>query len=144
MNDDSTPPGEPREDSGSTSFSESVRNWYQRHKPKIRIALGVALTVGVGVVAALATQRPEGEKYEAENVEAPVPNHDTTGAFRQSALDPDRDPFLRRLPPGQSPSEAAKARYRELTGNGLPPGYTVVRRWLFLGSEDEGPDEAAA
>ncbi|QKW22265.1 hypothetical protein HUT16_27190 [Kitasatospora sp. NA04385] len=149
MNDDSTPPGEPPEDSGSTSFSESARNWYQRHKPKIRIALGVALTVGVGVVAALATQRPEGqegETYEAENIEglAPVPNHDTTGAFRQSALDPDRDPFLRRLPPGQHASEAAKARYRELTGNELPPGYTVVRRWLFLDSEDEGPDEAAA
>ncbi|MEU7555959.1 hypothetical protein AB0B01_27125 [Streptomyces sp. NPDC044571] len=138
-------PGEPPEDSEPTSFAETAKNWYARHKPKIRVALGVTLAVGL-VVAAHRYERQDGEWYDAEDIGdwEPVSDRVAPNEPRQSALDPDRDPFLRRLPTGQQASEAAKARYRELTGNELPPGYTLVRRWFFLNPEDEDPGEAAA
>jgi hypothetical protein len=147
-NQNAATPSEPTpEDSGPTSFGEKTKNWYERHKPKIRIVGTVTLAVGLIVVTHLVTRR-DGERYDAEDIGDGEPDsgREATDKTRQSVLDPDRDPFLRRLPPGQRASEAAKARYRELTGNELPPGYTVVRRWMFLddATEDEDPGEAAA
>ncbi|MFF3329470.1 hypothetical protein ACFYWX_07880 [Streptomyces sp. NPDC002888] len=139
MNDSTPEDGEP------TSFAEKTKNWYERHKPKIRIVGAVTLAVGLAVVAHLAT-RQAGERYDAEDIgdSEPVSGREATDEPRRSSLDPDRDPFLRRLPAGQQASEAAKARYKELTGNDLPPGYTLVRRWFYLSPDDEDPGEAAA
>lgn len=137
---DSTP-----EDGGQTPFVEKAKQWCERHKPKIRIVGAVTLAVGLGVVAHLVT-RQDGERYDAEDIgdSDPVSGREATHEPRRSSLAPDRDPFLRRLPAGQRASEAAKARYKELTGNDLPPGYTLVRRWFYLSPGDEDPGEAAA
>ncbi|MEU5119058.1 hypothetical protein [Streptomyces asoensis] len=134
MNDSTPEDGEPY-------FAEKTKNWYERHKPKIRIVGAVTLAV----VAHLAT-RQDGERYDAEDIgdAGPVSGREATDEPRRSSRDPDRDPFLRRLPAGQQASEAAKARYKELTGNDLPPGYTLVRRWFYLSPEDENAGEAAA
>ncbi|MFD0374574.1 hypothetical protein [Streptomyces sp. NPDC127112] len=141
---DSTP-----EDGEPTSFGQKTKNWYEKHKSKLRVALGVTLAVGLGLVVATNLHgRPDGERFDAEDIGEwePESGPEVPDEPRRSVLDPDRSPFLRRLPPGQRASEAAKERYRELTGNDLPPGYTVVRRWMFLddASEDEDPGEAAA
>jgi hypothetical protein len=139
---DDTPSEPTPEDGEPTSFAEKTKNWYEKHKPKIRAVGGVTLVVGLAVVGYLA------EKYDAEDIadSEPVSAPETTDEPRRSSLDPDRDPFLRRLPPGQYASEEARARYKELSGNDLPPGYTLVRRWFFPSdsSEDEDRGEAAA
>ncbi|MEV5131383.1 hypothetical protein ACN6K8_004240 [[Kitasatospora] papulosa] len=143
MNDST--PGEPASEDGEpTSFAEKTKHLCRKHKGKILAAGGVALVILVVVV------RHAMEQSVAEDAEDqdPSPAPETTDQPRRSSLDPDRDPFLRKLPVGQHASEEAKARYRELTGNEIPPGYTLVRRWLFLvGSsedEEEEPGEAAA
>lgn len=155
---ESTPSERTPEDGEPTSFREKTKDWYERHKPKIRVAFGVTLAVSLVVVAHL-YQKQDGERYDAEDIEdSPEPDAVSEPTEprqpsvseptepRQSSLDPDRDPFLRRLPPGHRASEAAKERYRELTGNELPPGYTVVRRWMYRddASEEVDPGEAAA
>lgn len=139
MNDSTPEDGEP------TSFVERTKNWYERRKPKIHIVGAVTLTLGLAVVAHLAMKQ-DGERHSVEDIgdSDPVSGRAATDEPRRSSLDPDRDPFLRRLPAGQQASEAAKARYRELTSNDLPPGYTLVRRWFYLSPGDEGPSEAAA
>ncbi|MFJ4369619.1 hypothetical protein ACIP4S_36610 [Streptomyces chartreusis] len=139
MNDSTPENGEP------TSFAEKTKTWYQRHKPKIRIVGAVTLAVGLAVVAHLAT-RQDAERDDSEEIgdSDQVSGHEPTDEPRRSSLDPDRDPFLRRLPADQRASEAAKARYKELTGNDLPPGYTLVRRWFYLSPGNENPGEAAA
>ncbi|MFD4950455.1 hypothetical protein [Streptomyces sp. NPDC058451] len=128
--DDSTP-GEPTPADGEPAPSEEKsKSWYAKHKPKIRV-IGVTLVVGLAVVAYLVRQGSV--RHEVKDIAGyePASDDETTEQPRQSSPDPDRDPFLRRLPPGQHASEEAKARYRELTGNELPDGYTVVRRWMY-------------
>ncbi|MFC7934872.1 hypothetical protein ACFU2J_01355 [Streptomyces sp. NPDC057387] len=141
MNESTPEDGEP------TSFVEKTKSWYGKHKAKIRVAVGVTATVGLAVVAYLA-ERQDTERYDAEDIwdSEPVSDREATDEPRQSSLDPDRDPFLRRLPAGQHASEEANARYKERTGYDLPPGYTAVRPWSFPddSSEEEGPGEAAA
>lgn len=125
---DSTPP----EDGEPTRFAK-VKNWGKKHKPKLRAAGGATLAIGGGILAAVIASRIEGrdaERYEVEYWEPPSAPEEADQS-RQSFLDPDRDPFLRRLPAGHHASEEARTRYRELTGNELPDGYTVVRRWLY-------------
>lgn len=125
---DSTPP----EDSEPTRLTKA-KNWCKKHEPKFRAAGGATLAIGGVILAAVIASRIEGrdvERYEVEDWEPPSAPEEVDQS-RQSFLDPDRDPFLRRLPVGQQASEEAKARYRELTGNELPDGYTVVRRWLY-------------
>ncbi|MFD3701163.1 hypothetical protein ACFWUZ_34440 [Streptomyces sp. NPDC058646] len=128
------------EDDESTSSVEKAKRLYRKHKPKVLAVGGVVVTVALAVIAARLAVSLGPEDQE------PLSAAETTDQSRQSSSDPDRDPFLRRLPPGHRASEEAKARYRELTGNELPPGYTVVRRWLFPkdSPEDENPGEAAA
>ncbi|MEY9935425.1 hypothetical protein ABH926_010107 [Catenulispora sp. GP43] len=128
-----------------SSFAEKTMNWYDRHKPKIRVAVGVALVVGL-VMAAHRHEWQGGERYDAEDIEGsePISDPDVTNEPRQSALDPGRDPFLRRLPTGQQAGEAARERYRELTGNDLPPGYTLVSRWFYLSPDSDDFSEAIA
>ncbi|MFK0279888.1 hypothetical protein ACIQVL_05345 [Streptomyces sp. NPDC090499] len=125
---DSTPP----EDGEPTRFAKG-KNWCKKHESKFRAAGGATLAIGGVILAAVIASRIEGrdtERYEVEDWEPPSASEEAYQS-RQSFLDPDRDPFLRRLPAGQHASEEAKARYRELTGNELPDGYTVVRRWLY-------------
>ncbi|MFD6080578.1 hypothetical protein ACFWG5_33935 [Streptomyces hydrogenans] len=140
---DSMPP----EDGEPTSFVKKTKSWYGKHKPKIRVALGVTLAVGLAVVTHL-HERAEAERYDAEDIgdSESFSDREATDEPRQSFLDPDRDPFLRRLPAVQRASEEANARYRELRGCDLPPGYTCVRPWSFLtrDDEDEDPGEVAA
>lgn len=129
--DDSTP-GEPTPADGEPAPSdEKSKSWYAKHKPKIRVIGGVTLVVGLAVVAYLVRQGSE--RHEVKDIAGyePASDDEVTEQPRQSSPDPDRDPFLRRLPPGQQASEEAKARYRELTGHELPDGYTVVRRWMY-------------
>lgn len=129
--DDSTP-GEPTAADGEPEPSdEKSKSWYAKHKPKIRVIGGVTLVVGLAVVTYLARQGSA--RHEVEDIAdyEPASDDEATEQPRQSSPAPDRDPFLRRLPPGQHAGEEAKARYRELTGNELPDGYTVVRRWMY-------------
>ena len=103
-------------------------------KPIIATAIFVfVFCCAAGILAAVIASRIEGrdaERYEVEYGEPPSAPEEVDQS-RQSFLDPDRDPFLRRLPAGHHASEEVKTRYRELTGNELPDGYTVVRRWLY-------------
>lgn len=145
-NQNAATPEEPTH-SVPTSFSEKTKNWHERHKPRIRVALGVTLAVGLGlVVAAHRHARQGGERYDPEDIgdSEPVSDREITDERRQSALAPDRDPFLRRLPTGQQASEAAKDRHRQLTGNNVPPGYTSVRPWFFPSTDKKHPGGAAA
>ncbi|MFC8803929.1 hypothetical protein ACFT9J_10795 [Streptomyces anthocyanicus] len=141
MNDSTL--GKPASEEGEpTSFAEKTKYLCRKHKGKFLAAGGMALAI-VAVVVRHAMEQSVAESAEEQE---PSPAPETTDQSRRSSLDPDRDPFLRRLPVGQHASEEAKARYRELTGNEIPPGYTLVRRWLFVvdSSEDEDPGEAAA
>ncbi|MFF4802304.1 hypothetical protein ACFY1U_28530 [Streptomyces sp. NPDC001351] len=127
MNDFTSP-----EDGEPTRFAKA-KNWCKKHEPKFRAAGGATLAIGGVILAAVIASRIKGrdaERYEVEDWEPPSAPEEADQS-RQSFLDPDRDPFLRTLPHGQHASEEAKARYRELTGNELPDGYTVVRRWLY-------------
>ncbi|MFC9230564.1 hypothetical protein ACFTZI_16650 [Streptomyces decoyicus] len=136
---DSTPSEPTPEDGEPASFAEKTKDWVKKHK-KMILAVGAGVVV-VGVVVRHAMAKNVTECAEGSE---PLFAPETTDRSRQSSIDHDRDPFLRRLPAGQQASEAARARYRELTGNDLPPGYTLVRRWFFLSPEDETPGEAAA
>ncbi|MFI0928680.1 hypothetical protein ACH4TP_32980 [Streptomyces sp. NPDC021012] len=137
----------PSEDDEPTSFVEKTKKWYGKHKPKIRVALGVTLAVGLTVLTHL-HEKADVERYDAEDIgdSGAFSDREATDELRQSFLDPDRDPFLRRLPTGQRASEEANARYRERRGCDLPRGYTCVRPWSFMSpdDEDEEPGEAAA
>lgn len=136
-------PGKPvSEDGEPTSFAEKTKHLCRKHRGKILAVGGAALVIVIVVVR----QAMEQSVAEGAEDQEPSPAPETTDQSRRSSVDPDRDPFLRRLPVGQHAGEEAKARYRELTGNEVPPGYTLVRRWLFLvdSSEDEDPGEAAA
>ncbi|MFD4767546.1 hypothetical protein [Streptomyces niveus] len=132
MTDDPAPSEPIPEDCEPAPANEKPRSWYAKHKPKILVIGGAALTVSLAVVSYLA-QRQGSERYETEDLGdyEPATDDESTEQPRQSSPDPDRDPFLRRLPAGQHASEEAKARYRELTGDKIPDGYTVVRRWMY-------------
>ena len=119
------------EDGGPNSFAENTKHWYQRNKPKIRVA--VTLAVGLGLAVAAQRHERHGEGYARDDTggSGPVSDRNATAGLHLSAVDLDRNPFLRRLPAGQHASEAAMERHRELTGDDLPSGYTSVRRWLF-------------
>lgn len=121
------------EDGEPIRFAKA-KNWCKKHEPKLRAAGGATLAIGGAILAAVIANRIEGrdaERYEVKDWDPLSAPEEAAGQSRQSFLDPDRDPFLRRLPAGQNASEEAKARYRELTGNELPDAYTVVRRWLY-------------
>lgn len=121
------------EDGEPTRFAVA-KNWCKKHEPKLRAAGGVTLAIGGVILAAVIANRIEGRDGEGNEVEDWNPisaPEEVEGRSRQSVRAPDRDPFLRRLPAGQNASGEAQARYRELTGNELPDGYTVVRRWLY-------------
>ncbi|MFF2117001.1 hypothetical protein ACFVXH_06690 [Kitasatospora sp. NPDC058184] len=135
---DSTPEGDE-----PASFVENAKSLYRKHKPKITAIGGAVCVVALAIiVTSLAEGRDSEDAEGQEQLSAP----EATDQTRWSSSDYDRDPFLRRLPAGQHASEEANARYKELTGNNLPPGYTLVRRWFFPkdSSEDETPGEAAA
>jgi hypothetical protein len=147
-NPDAATPGEPSADDEPTPFAEKTKNWYERHKPKIYVALGATLGLGL-VVAARRHEGQSGERFDAEDIDdienwQPDSNPKAVGASRQSAPNPDSDPFLRNLPINQHASEAAKERHRERTGLDLPPGKTSVRRWLYRSLNDEDSEENAA
>ncbi|MDQ1019901.1 hypothetical protein [Streptomyces afghaniensis] len=142
MNDPT--PGEPSpEDGEPASFAENAKNLIKRRKGKI-LAVGSALgSVALAVVvASLAEGRVAEEAEDQEPLSAP----ETTDEPRRSPSGYEVDPHLRKLPEGQNASEEKKAKYKEETGDDLPPGRTWVDGWSFLGDspEDEAPGEAAA
>lgn len=114
-----------------TSFAEKAKNWHEKHKPKIQVALGATLAAVLSlVVAAHRHEGQGGERYYAEDIQDPEPvaGREATDVPRKSAPYPERNPFLRRLPANQQASDAANERCRELTGSDLPPGHTLVSR----------------
>ena len=137
-------PEEPTPENGEpSSFAEKTKRWHERHKLKVRVTLGVTMAMGLGFVAHRHTSQG-GERYNADDIGDFHPVSDCGATEpRRSIIDPDRNPFLRRLPTGQQASEAARERHRELTGDDLTPGYTSVRRWFFPSPEKEGSGEAA-
>jgi hypothetical protein len=147
-NQNAATPSEPTPEGGElTSSAEKTKNWYERHKPKIRVALGVTLAVGLAVVIVVARQAMEQNVTEdTENFEL-LPDTGAGGSDPSpdfEAADPRKGPVLHlmSLPPGSQPSEARKEVYRQATGDELPPGMTC--RGGSSEDEDEGPGEAAA
>ncbi|MFF6807386.1 hypothetical protein [Streptomyces sp. NPDC012616] len=141
VNDQATPvDGEP------TSLAETAKNWYKKHKPKI-LAVGATGAVGlavVGVVASLVGGQ-DAERQDTEDSE-PVSGSETLNEPRRPPSAYDVADFLRKLPVGQRASEAKQAKYKEETGEDLPPGHTLVDGWSFPGGslEDGNPDQPAA
>ncbi|WP_307679642.1 hypothetical protein [Streptomyces sp. V4I2] len=116
---DSTP-----ENDEPTTFVETSKNLFRKHKPKVLAVGGAVGSVALAVIAAsLAGGRGSENTEDQESLSAP----ETSDQSRRSSSDHDRDPFLRRLPAGQHASDEARARYKELTGNDLTS-------WLHLGS----------
>ncbi|MCW8220081.1 hypothetical protein [Streptomyces griseolus] len=129
MNDST--PSEPTPKNGEpTFFAKTAKNWYTRHRSRILAVGSVALAV---VVAGLAERRDSEDTEVPEAVSPP----ESLDEPRRSSSAYDVDPFLRRLPEGQNASKEKKARYKEETGNDLPPGHTSVRGWSFPGDEPE-------
>jgi hypothetical protein len=141
VNDQASP-----EDGEPTSFAETAKNWYKKHKPKILAVGAVGLAV-VGVVASLA-EGQDAERQDPEDIEdsEPVSAPETMDEPRRSPSAYDVDDFLRKLPAGQRASEAKQAKYKEARGEDLPPGHTFVDGWSFPGDspEDGHPDQPAA
>ncbi|MEV0039039.1 hypothetical protein [Streptomyces sp. NPDC050804] len=121
VNDQATP-----EDGEPTSFVETAKNLYKKHKPKILAVGAVGLAV-VGVVASLA------ERQDTEDSE-PISAPETMDEPRRSPSAYDVDDFLRKLPAGQRASEAKQAKYKDAKGEDLPPGHTFVDGWSFPGA----------
>ena len=116
-------------DGEPASLAEKAKEQYERHKPKIRAA--VTLAVGLGmVVAAHRLEWQGGKRRVAEDAGSSEPASDREAAAKpgRSAPYPVRDPFVRKLPAGQQASRAAMESYRELEGSDLPAGYTLVSR----------------
>jgi hypothetical protein len=139
---DSTPDEPTPKDGEPTSFAENAKNLIKKHKGKI-LAVGSAL--GSVALAVVIAGLAEGRDTEEAEDQEPVPDPETTDE-RRSSSPYDVDPHLRNLPEGQNASEEKKAKYKEETGDDLPPGQTWVDGWSFPGDspEDEGPGEAAA
>lgn len=136
VNDQANPEnGEP------TSFAETASHWYRKHKPKI-LAVGVVGMAVVGVVASLAERQDTEDIEDSEPVSAP----ETMDEPCRSPSAYNVDDFLRKLPAGQRASEAKQAKYKEETGEALPPGHTFVDGWSFPGDspEDGNLDQPAA
>ncbi|MGW1145476.1 hypothetical protein ACWD6I_10540 [Streptomyces sp. NPDC002454] len=137
---DSTPPkdGEP------TSFVETAKNWYGKHRPKILAVGAVGLAV-VGVVASLAEGQNAKDPEDAESFE-PVP--DPEAADRPARSSPsapyDVAASLVKLN-GRRASEMAKANYKRDTGEDLPDDRTYRRKHRKnVPSEEDTPAEASA
>ncbi|MFE2865513.1 hypothetical protein [Embleya sp. NPDC059259] len=138
VNDQANP-----EDGEPTSFAETAKNWYKKHKPKI---LAVAV-VAVGVaVSAVVVSRAKGQNIEGIEDSDPVSAPETVDEPRYSLSPYNVDNFVRKLPDGQSASEAKRTKYKEETGEDLPSGHTYVDGWSFQGDspEDGEPDQPAA
>ncbi|WP_327074524.1 hypothetical protein OG196_32490 [Kitasatospora purpeofusca] len=128
-------------DGEPTSFAETAKNWYRKHKPKI-VAVGAVGLAVVGVVASLAERQDTEDIEDSEPVFAPETMHEPRRSPSAYAV----DDFLRKLPAGQRASEAKQAKYKEATGEDLPPDHTFVDGWSFPGGspEDGNPDPPAA
>lgn len=139
---DSTPGKPTSEDGEPTSFAENAKNLIMKHKGKI-LAVGSAL--GSVALAAVVAGLTEGRDTQEAEDQEPVSDPETTDERRSSSAY-DVDPHLRKLPEGQNASEEKKSKYKEETGDDLPPGQTWVNGWSFPGDspEDEDPGEAAA
>ncbi|MFC8415326.1 hypothetical protein [Streptomyces coelicoflavus] len=138
---DSVPPSEPAPESGEpTSFAEKTKNWYERHKPKIRVVGGVTLAVGLAVVRHLA-ERPGIETQVADrpDAESIVDSEQSTVADTARGPRQTPAPHLRNLGPGRNASPGKRAQFREETGGDLPPNTTYVSP-----QKGEAPGEAAA
>ncbi|WP_159072292.1 hypothetical protein [Streptomyces sp. CMB-StM0423] len=121
VNDQANP-----EDGEPTSFAESVRDWCKKQKPKI-LAVGAIGLAFAGVVASLAERRDAHEGSE------PASPPEATAGSRQPPGPYGVEDFRRKLPPGQRASPAKRAKYKEVTGEDLPPGYTFVDGWSVPG-----------
>ncbi|MET7436084.1 hypothetical protein ABZT16_45615 [Streptomyces flaveolus] len=128
------------EDDEPTSFGQKTKNWYEKHKPKIR-AVGGA--VGVAVAVALVVAKHAVEQNAAEDAEYTEETEETedTGSAADSAEEDERRkppikhnvaPYKRRLPDG-----------REIDVSGYERGGSSDDEDEDE-DEDEDPGEAAA
>ncbi|MUN35062.1 hypothetical protein [Actinomadura litoris] len=134
---DPTPP----EDSEPTSFAENAKNWYQKHKTKIRAVGAVTLIAGLGVIAHLA-ERSNTKAWDAED-SAPPPTSELSATPKRKGHNVPAS--VVKLPAGQQASEQRRAAYREATGEDLPAGSTYRSEHRRGASEEDETrgDEAA-
>ncbi|WP_371593461.1 hypothetical protein [Streptomyces virginiae] len=121
---ESTPNKSSPEDGEPTSFAETAKILYKKHRTKI-LAVGAVSLAVVGVVASLAEGQVDGETKDF----GPVP--DLEVADRQKPSSPSA-PFdvaasLVKLN-GRRASDKAKANYKRDTGEDLPPDRTYRPR----------------
>ncbi|MFG2227882.1 hypothetical protein [Streptomyces sp. NPDC048644] len=133
----STPSEPTLEDREATSFAETAKNLFKTHKPKILAVGAVGLAV-VGVVASLA------EGQDAKDSE-PVPDPVAGRQPRRPPVLHEVAEHLVKLAVGRQASEAAKAAYKDATGEDLPADHTWRRRSSRGGSsEARTPMQASA
>jgi hypothetical protein len=119
---DSTPP----EDGEPTSFGQKTKNWYEKHKSKIR-AVGGAVG-GVALTAAVLVAKHAMEQNAAEDAE------DTGSAADSAEEDERRKPSIKHT---VAPHKRRLADGREIDVSGYERGGSSE-------DEDEDPGEAAA
>ncbi|MGW2398695.1 hypothetical protein ACWCYY_19295 [Kitasatospora sp. NPDC001664] len=110
----------------TVSVGEKAKILYKQHKPKV-----VAAATGLGVIALatlLRALQQQADVVVADPHQQPHQGDTWSTSGQGPVYDPERDPFLRKLPKGQTASPEARQRYREWSGGReLPEGYTFVR-----------------
>ncbi|MFF1961770.1 hypothetical protein ACFVWX_32970 [Streptomyces sp. NPDC058220] len=128
------------EDGEATSFAETTKNLFKKHKPKILAVGAVGLAV-IGVVASLA----EGQDAKDTKGSEPVPDPVAGRQLRRPPVLHEVAEHLVKLAVGRQASEAAKAAYKDATGEHLPADHTWRRRSSRGGSsEARTPVQASA
>ncbi|MFD7750674.1 hypothetical protein [Streptomyces sp. NPDC059757] len=124
MNDSTPEDGEP------TSFREKTKDWYERHKPKIRAVAAAAGAVGaVAVTVAVVVARNAVEQSATEETQ------ETGGAEDSGSAADSTEEKEQRNSPGKhnvAPHKRRLADGREIDVSGYERGGS---------SEDEGEDE---
>ncbi|WP_411089568.1 hypothetical protein [Streptomyces sp. 061-3] len=123
---DSTP-----EDGEPTSLGQKTKNWYEKHKPKIR-AVGGA--VGVAVAVAVVVARHAVEQSATEETEETGETEDSGSAADSTEEKEQRN----------SPGKHNVAPHKRRLADGREIDVSGYERGSSSEDEDEDPGEAAA
>lgn len=127
----STPSETTPKDGDTTSFAETAKNLFRKHKPKI-IAVGAVGVAVVGVVASLT----EGREAKDSKGSEPGPDPVVRRQPRSPIVLHEVAEHLMKLAAGRQASETAKAAYKDATGEDLPADHTWRRRSSRGGSSE--------